>query len=301
MGQLGKLLFKPAVTSTKMFSKVLANLPGGLPQINPQVDWYSKVAMNNWGGLGNGSIAPPPPGGPPPAGPASVGDCTIAAADHLMMSWSAYAQGAPWNFDDGDAESDFAACGGVNATGLDPENILSHWKAKGLTRRIGGNPTPAKIKDYAALDVIEYAAYKQQVQLCIQLLGGCYLGLVLPKFCQTTLENGKHDWSIQGWTMTEDMIQHAQNNARADDGGHCVAGVGYDAKYIYVITWGVCTAMTWDFLIHYRDPAYAVLCPEACLNANGHSPYAANISALQAAFDALAAAGGHGGGQAMCI
>ena len=41
--------------------------------------------------------------------------------------------------------------------------------------------------------------------------------------------------------------------------GHCIPAVGYDARNLYVITWGEVKPMSWPFYEAYADEAYAVL------------------------------------------
>ena len=38
-----------------------------------------------------------------------------------------------------------------------------------------------------------------------------------------------------------------------------MAAVGYDEKFVYVVTWGTLKTMTWEFYDRYAHESYAVL------------------------------------------
>jgi hypothetical protein len=52
------------------------------------------------------------------------------------------------------------------------------------------------------------------------------------------------------------------DGAKNSWGGHCVIVVGYDAKYVYAVTWGEIKKMTWAFWLAYCDESYAVISPD---------------------------------------
>ena len=41
--------------------------------------------------------------------------------------------------------------------------------------------------------------------------------------------------------------------------GHCIPAVAYDARNLYVVTWGALKSMSWQFYRVYAEEAYAVL------------------------------------------
>lgn len=88
----------------------------------------------------------------------------------------------------------------------------------------------------------------------IYLFGAAYIGLDLPNFAlPRTLEQiPTVQWEIPPAISPEDAAPQEQN-------GHCVAAIGYDENYIYVVTWGTLKTMSWDFFTRYTDEAYAVL------------------------------------------
>lgn len=64
-------------------------------------------------------------------------------------------------------------------------------------------------------------------------------------------------------------------------GGHCVLGVGYDATYLYVQTWGIVQAVAWDFFSEYFNEGWAIYSPVWSKPAN------VSVPTLLAEFNAL--------------
>jgi len=59
-----------------------------------------------------------------------------------------------------------------------------------------------------------------------------------------------------------------------------VTAVGYDAQYVYVVTWGRVQPMTWEFFVAYVDEAWTDL-DESFVNATtGTDPLAETLYAL---------------------
>jgi hypothetical protein len=88
----------------------------------------------------------------------------------------------------------------------------------------------------------------------IYLFGAAYIGLDLPNFAlpRKIEEIQTIQWEIIPGISPADAAPQECN-------GHCVAAIGYDEKYIYVVTWGTLKTMSWDFFTQYTDEAYAVL------------------------------------------
>jgi len=57
--------------------------------------------------------------------------------------------------------------------------------------------------------------------------------------------------------------------------------VGYDARNLYVVTWGALKSMSWQFYGAYMDEAYAVLSADWISTKIGTAPSGFNMVALQ--------------------
>ena len=76
--------------------------------------------------------------------------------------------------------------------------------------------------------------------------------------------------------------------------GHYVPIIGYDANYLYVVTWGQIQKMTWAFYDKYGDEAWVMLSQEM-LN-SGKSPEGVDLATLQVDLNKLDDATDNGGG-----
>src|ERR1700733_13779270 len=279
MGFFGKKPFvQPVPGSVPAFGRVLSGLAkvGALPAAPQSVSWNRSIADDGWGGLGNS---------PDQQGDKPVGDCTVAAACHMMMCWSDNAQPAPWTFLAADALQDFKDYK-TSPDGATLFNILNDWQAYGIPRRSGASLVTVVIEDFALLDINDPAQLKLQVQQSIQLLGGCYIGIELPKYAVKKTLDGKPPLV---WNKTAAELDAMGKDAqKAPNAGHCVPAIGYDASGLEVITWGNRTQMSWDFFSRYRDEAWAVLCKAAWMRGDGTTPSGLTANQLAQDFNAIA-------------
>ena len=197
----------------------------------PSADFYSAVA--SWPMYGNDDL----------------GDCTCAAAGHLVQAWSAAAGGEKtmdaadvirMYWETGDPPSATGEAGGPTDTGRTETSVLGYWRRSGIA------------PDTAWVDrIIAYARVKvanqTKVKATCALLGGVYIGIGMPLTAQHQAV----------W----DYVPDAPEDQRAPFswGGHAVPIVGYDADYYYVVTWGALLKMTPAFYEQYVDEAYAVI------------------------------------------
>jgi hypothetical protein len=213
---------------------------GKLPPIPAQKDWSGKV--RNWGMMGNDTI----------------GDCTIAAAGHLIEEWSANASTEIVPADS-DIISAYSAVSGYdpqtgeNDNGAYEIDVLNYWRNTGIANR--------KIYAYAACEPRNHSHIKASVYL----FGGCYLGVSLPLSAQN-----QRIWSVT----------RGPDSEPGSWGGHAVPIVAFDAHYVTVVTWGALMKMTWPFLDRYVDESYAILSQDF-IN-NGIAPNTIDWTALQA-------------------
>jgi hypothetical protein len=239
---------------TLLFEKYLT---AALPPAPPQVDWTPAVA-GGWPMMANDRI----------------GDCTCAAAGHMIEEWTANAgnQVIP---------SDVAIVKAYESiTGYNPNDpstdhgaveidVLNYWRRTG----IAGHKVAAYVKlTPGNLDHIKAAA---------NLFGGCYIGLALPKTAQTqdvwdVPPGGPHgDGAPGGW------------------GGHAVPVVGYDGTGPTVVTWGALKTMTWNFWTAYCDEAYAILSLD--FFNNGKDPQGFDMTTLSADLQQVIGVARHSG------
>lgn len=194
-----------------------------LPPAPPQVDWGSKIA--DWGMMANDR----------------VGDCTCAAAGHMILDWTTNDGPKPFCPSDAQVLAAYSAITGydpktgANDNGAVELDVLNYWRRTGIAKR--------KILAYVALEPGNH----DHVKDALYLFGGCYLGVALPISAQK-----QKVWSVpSGGAKGE--------GAPGSWGGHAIPIVGYDSRGLTTITWGAAKRMTWGFLDAYCDEAYAVL------------------------------------------
>ena len=85
-----------------------------------------------------------------------------------------------------------------------------------------------------------------EVKASIYLLGGVDLGIVITQGAMDQFDKGE-PWDVIGDAFGEVL------------GGHAIYGVGYDEKYLYIVTWGKVQPMTWAFYHRYTDECYAAI------------------------------------------
>lgn len=223
--------------------------PDALPKIPAQKDWSGKVAF--WRMLANDKL----------------GDCTCAAAGHMLMDWSANASTeiVPTDTDiitAYSAVSGYDPQTGENDNGAVGLDVLNYWRKQGIANH--------QIYAYAALQPRNHS----QIKAAVYLFGGVYIGLALPI-------------SAQNQTIWDVPPGGAHGNGRPGSwGGHAVNIVAFDAKSVTVVTWGSLKKATWQFLDHYMDEAYTVLSQDF-IN-NGIAPNAIDWTALQTDLSSIA-------------
>jgi hypothetical protein len=235
----------------RYFSPTLAPPPAS-------VDWTKGVTQ--FGMMLNG----PDPNNPPSASD-GLGDCTIAGVAHAIQIFTANSGTEVtlpdqtildyyewWDgYVDGDPSTDN---GGVEI------DVLNHWRKK----KFWGH----RLDAYADPSVSNLTEVRQAVSL----FGGLYIGLSVT---DQVMQND-NDPTIP-WDVTPgDTI----------DGGHCVFVTGYDAQFIYFISWGQIYKMTLAYWNAYVDESHALLSPDF-LGANGLDPQGFNLKQLQADLAAI--------------
>jgi hypothetical protein len=224
-----------------LFGKYLTSQ---LPASPAQVNWQSKVS--NWPMMGNDTL----------------GDCTCAAAGHMVESWTADTGASPVIIPDAIVEAFYNHFSHGNAdAGANMIDVLKYWHTAGLGSH--------KIAAFAQLE----PKNQNQAMDSVYLFGSCYIGLALPDFAVAPNTNFLNTpWVVPPQGPVGDAAPN-QNN------GHCVPAVGYDQRNLYVVTWGALKSMSWQFYQTYMDEAFAVLSPDFLTGQK--SPTGFDLASLQ--------------------
>lgn len=227
---------------TLLFGKYLT---AQLPPPPAAVD-YSKP-VSSWPMMGNDKY----------------GDCTCAAAGHMIEEWTANT-GTEETLTDAQilkAYNHFAK-GNADA-GANMLDVLKYWRATG----IGSD----KINAFVQLE----PQNDTEARDAINLFGNCYIGVALPDFAVAPgTDFLKTPWVVPPQGPVGNAAPNPQN-------GHCIPAVGYDTRNLYVVTWGDLKSMSWQFYDAYMDEAFAVLSNDWINQKVGTSPSGFNMAALQ--------------------
>ena len=224
-------------------------LTPALPAPPASLDISTKVS--SWGMMANDQL----------------GDCTCAAAGHLIMEWTANAGKQTVTPTDQQiiaaysAITGYSPVTGANDNGANEVDVLNYWRQTGIAGdQIGG---------YVALEPANHT----HVMDSVYMFEGCYIGLQLPKTAQAQTQNNQ-PWSVPPSGTGGD-------GAPGSWGGHAVPVVAYDTRGVTVVTWGALQIMTWSFWATYCDEAYAILSTDY-INGNKQAPQGFSLQQLQA-------------------
>jgi hypothetical protein len=223
--KLGKLPYRPD-DRTLLISNYITSL---LPPAPPTLDLTTKVQA--WPMYSNDKI----------------GDCTCAAAGHMIELWSALT-GKQVTPTDRQIVTMYEKVGGYNPNAGSPDNnptdngaveldVLSWWHKNSLDG--------FKIQAFALVKPTE----NEHVRQTLQLFNGVYLGINLPKSAEAQV--GRL-WDVPPNGTSGD-------GAPGSWGGHAVNIVAYDQRTVTVVTWGTLQKMSWNFFNTYCDEAWALL------------------------------------------
>lgn len=223
-----------------------------LPPVPVACDWTSGIT--SWGMMENDTL----------------GDCTIAAAGHLVMAWTAAVSSgetvrqlpdsviqdyySAWcGYVPGDSSTDN---GGVEI------DILNNWRKYGFGLRANRQG-----QDRLAAYVSVNPGNLDEVKQAIALFGGLYIGLQLP-----TTAQGQLVWDVVG--------DGSGDSAPGSWGGHAVPITKYSQTRLTCVTWGALLDMTNEFWAKYVDECYALLSFDF-LNKNEISPGGIDFDTLR--------------------
>ncbi len=188
-----------------------------------------------------------------------IGDCTIAAAAHMIEAWTASATGAAVEVTESSVLTAFdrvklvdPLTGEEGAIELD---VLTSWRKQGIGRH--------RISAFARVAVHDHAF----VRAGAWLFGGLYIGLALPVSAQQQ----------RVWDWTGSLSGDARPGSW---GGHAVDVVGYDRQTLTVVTWGRLQELTWAFWDRYVDEVWAIISVDF-LDETGEAPNGLDLAALK--------------------
>jgi hypothetical protein len=197
-----------------------------------------------------------------------AGDCVEAAVGHTVEQDTVYATGTEQVVTTEQALGLYTAL-----TGFDPsdpntdqgtvvQDALDYWRKTGV---FGGH----KLAAFAAVKVSDFS----EVELAVNLFGQVIIGFNFPDSAMDQFNAG------QPWTVVKGSPL---------DGGHCVTLIGYDADWLYVITWGQIQKMDRAFWTKYVDEAWVGITTDT-INAQGASAFGGviDLPTLGADFAAL--------------
>lgn len=195
------------------------------------------------------------------------GDCVWAGAGHETMLWNKEAN-KEVTVTEQDALADYSTVTGFNPSdpatdkGTDMQVAAAYRRKTGISAQDGKH----KVLAYLALEV----SNEIQLRQAIYLFSAVGIGIQFPASAMTQFKGGK-PWTVVKGSKIE--------------GGHYVPAVGYDSKYIYVVTWGQIQKMSWGFFKLYNDESLAYLSTEDLTNNESLEGF--NLSQLQTDLNAL--------------
>lgn len=220
--KLGKLPARKDAVKLKLVD-YLGQLPAPPAKYN-----HTALETNQWQMLGNDT----------------VGDCVLAGAGHETMLWNAEANKTV-SITTQNAISDYSAITGYNPKdpnsdqGTDMQVAASYRKKTGV---IDSKGIRHKVGAYLAVTPSK-ALFKQ----AMYIFGTVGVGIQFPASAMTQFNDNKN------WTVVK---------SSKIEGGHYIPAVGYDSRYVYVVTWGKLIKATWGFIEKYCDEAVVYLSPE---------------------------------------
>jgi hypothetical protein len=175
----------------------------------------------------------------------NYGDCVWAGAGHETMSWNNEAKKTV-TFTDKSVLSDYSKVTGFKPNdpnsdqGTDMQVAANYRKKTGV---VDANGVRHKVGAYVALNL----GNTTQVKEAIYLLGAIGVGFNFPDYAMDEFDSGQ-TWHVK--------------SGGSISGGHYVPAIGYDSRYLYVVSWGKLVKMTWGFYKKYADEVIAYLSPE---------------------------------------
>jgi hypothetical protein len=194
----------------------------------------------------------------------SIGDCTVAAAGHMVQAWTAAASTEVTVPEAAvlamyEAVSGYDPATGANDNGAVMQDVLNLWRKEGL----GGH----KILGFAQVKHADAG----QVMAAIAAFGGIYIGVNFPGSAMDQFNAG------EPWTVVA---------GAAIEGGHAVNAGAYDPKTYKCVTWAQVQVMDDAWWAAYVEEAWVIITAD-WITVNGSTPAGLAVAALGTEFTAL--------------
>jgi hypothetical protein len=198
------------------------------------------------------------------------GDCVEAGNGHMVMQQTFFGQGSEFTVTTSDALNEYTRITGFNPA--DPNTDQGTMIQDGLNDLRKNGFSGHKIAAFAQLDPTKI----DDVKLAVAEFGAVSIGFAFPQSAMNQFNTGK-PWDVVKGSPIE--------------GGHCVIVMGYDAQYLYVITWGAVQKMTYafwnEYVVRQGGEAWAVIDQEWVNQASGKDVEGVDLQAFGAQFAAL--------------
>ncbi|MGH3394082.1 MAG: hypothetical protein ACRDPO_05265 [Streptosporangiaceae bacterium] len=191
------------------------------------------------------------------------GDCTCAAAGHMIQNWTANAATEVTVPDQSVLTfyEHFVGTPPPADAGCNMLQVLRYWRKTGVSQH--------KVLAFASLDLQNQV----QAQNAVWLFGSIYIGVALPDFA-TQGDMLTVPWAVPPGGPVGNAAPNPSN-------GHCIPAVAYDANNLWIVTWGELKSMSWEFYSAYADESFAVISQDF-IAANGLNPAGFDLDALKA-------------------
>jgi hypothetical protein len=162
-----------------------------------------------------------------------LGCCVVAGHIHLSQALAHETNSQYVLPDDAATETEYFILTGGSDTGLAETTFLQTARQSPI---LGSQIDVFCSFDHTQIDHVKSVIYT---------FGGAFLGVTLPQSAQNQFPG---TWTVVPGSPIE--------------GGHCIVAIGYDAQFVYVVTWGKVIRCTWAWFAKYVDEAYAIIYTE---------------------------------------
>lgn len=163
------------------------------------------------------------------------GDCVWAGAGHETMMWTKNA-GHEVEVTTGDVLAAYTAVTGFNPNDPNTDQGTDVAKAAKYRRKTGLLTAEGRHKVQAYLSITP--GNREELKQAIYLFENVGIGWQLPASAQQQFLNGE-PWEVVAGSQIE--------------GGHYTPAIGYDANFVYIVTWGKVQRVAWAFFDKYND------------------------------------------------
>jgi hypothetical protein len=198
----------------------------------------------------------------------TLGDCTIAGADHVIAAENALLATSDARPSLSVLEAQYTALS-PNDQGCVIATVLQTWRNPGLFSMPGATN---KVSQYAPFDQRNQTEFQQ----VIAFTGAAYIGIACPQSAQQQFAKQLQTGQLVPWTVVK---------GSPVAGGHCIVAVGYTEEGPLCVTWGGVVLVTWPFLTKYCDEGWVVLTQE--LSEKGADTFGLDLTQLNADLDTL--------------